>query len=120
VLAFLDGDILRAHGLDGAAGLDEAGEAGQLAGFAVVEDDHINALEKGEELGLRDVDPEVHGVGNDEAGLLHLVEDVVLKTGSDVREKDAGRGGVAGGEGGVKCSKTFSSTLRVSRVLRSQ
>ena len=100
VLAFFDGDVFRAEGADGGSGFDEAGEAGELAGFAVVEDEHVHAFEQGEEVVFGDVDPEIHGVGDDEFRARHLVEDVALQTRADICQEDVRRGVVAGGERG--------------------
>ena len=46
VLAFLNRDIGGAHFADFFASFDEAGFAGELAGFAVVEDEHVHAADE--------------------------------------------------------------------------
>ncbi len=98
VFAFFDGDVFRAERTDGGTGFDEAGEAGELAGFAIVQDEHVHALEQREEVVFGDVDPEIHRVGDDEFRARHLVEDVALQTRADVREEDVRRGVVSGGK----------------------
>ena len=88
VLAFLHRDDARSEGLDFFAGLDQAGFLGQFSCLAVVEDEHVDALEQIEQRGLRDVDPEVHCVGDDELRFFHLVEDLQLQIRCDVGEED--------------------------------
>ena len=87
VLPFFDGDDARAEGLDFFAGFDEAGFLGQFARLAVIEDEHVHALEQIEERRLGDVDPEVHRVGDDELGFGHLVEHLELQFRRDVGEE---------------------------------
>ncbi len=98
VFAFFDGDVFRAEGADGGSGFDEAGEAGELAGFAVVEDEHVHAFQQSEEVVFGDVDPKIHRVGDDEFRARHLVEDVALQARPDIGEKDVWRGVVACGK----------------------
>lgn len=88
VLAFLDRDIGGAHFADFLAGFDETGFAGELAGFAVVEDEHVHAADEAGEGVFGDVDPEVHRIRDDEARLADLVENMVLEVGRDVGKED--------------------------------
>ena len=94
VFAFFDGDVLRAEGLDGASGFDQAGLAGELARLAVVENEHVDAAKEADERVFRDVDPEIHGVCDDKSWRRDLVEDVVLQIGRNVGEEDDGWGAV--------------------------
>src|ERR1043166_1282828 len=93
VLAFLDDDVFWPELVDGARGGEEVRVIGQLLGFALVEDKSMNALEEAEQVLKGDVEPEVHGVGDDELGLLHLVEHMHLQRGRDIGEEDE-RGGL--------------------------
>ncbi len=88
VLPFLDRNVVGAHVADGAPGFDEAGFAGKLACLAVVQDQHVDAGYEASEGGLGDIDPKIHGISNHEAGLVDLIEDVVLQIGGDICQQD--------------------------------
>ena len=66
-LAEFDDDVAGAFFEEGTAGFDEIGGAGEVAGFAFVEDEEIEMREDLVETVVGDLDPEVHGVGDDEA-----------------------------------------------------
>ena len=102
VLAFFNRNIGGAHFADFFASFDEAGFAGELAGFAVVEDEHVHAADEAGEGVFGDVDPEVHRIRNDEAGLADLVEDMVLKVRRDVCQENDWSLAVAFGQGGCE------------------
>jgi len=102
VFAAFDDEDLGAHVHDDGGGLFEVRFAGEHAGFAVVDEEEVPALEGFEQGGAGDVDPEIHGVAAGEAGLLHLVADAFLEGGLDVAEEEVGGVFVGGGEFGVE------------------
>ena len=71
-----------------------------MTGFAVVKDEHVHAADEAGEGVFGDVDPEVHRVRDHEARLADLIEDMVLKVGRDVGQKDDWSLAVAVGQGG--------------------
>ena len=88
MFALFDRDDTGAEGLHFFAGLDQAGFLGQFARLAVVENEHVDTLEQFEERGLGNVNPEVHRVGDDELGFLHLAEHLQLQFGGDVGQEN--------------------------------
>ena len=88
VFTFFDDEALRTHIADHARSFDEVGFAGELAGLGVVDDEDVDTFEGVEELGFGAFDPEVHGVGHDQAGLVDLVEHASLQGGLDIAEAD--------------------------------
>ena len=84
VFAFLDDDEARAHGEDVAGGGDGIFLACEQFGFIVVESQAIDVLEQRQQLGLGDVDPQVHGVGDDQLALGEAGEEAVLHGGVGV------------------------------------
>jgi hypothetical protein len=79
MLAFLHRDVAWAELADRGAGFDEARQAGELPRFAVVEMSMSTRFEQRQQVVLRDVDPQVHGVGDDELRARHLIENVALQ-----------------------------------------
>ena len=72
---------------------------GEELGFGFVEGEHVAFLDDLGEVIFGDVDPEVHGVDEDKAGVVGLFEDVELKGGVNIAEEEVG--GVAVGFGEV-------------------
>src|SRR6185436_7354402 len=62
----------------------------QLVRFTVVQDKGVEPFQKLEQILQSDVQPKVHGVGSDEFGALHLVEDMMLQARSNICQEDKG------------------------------
>ena len=88
MLPLLDGDIRRPHLADAATRLDQARLAGEFAGLAVIEDQHIDPGDQADQLLLRDVDPEIHGVRDDKMRTGQLIQDMMLERRGDISEQD--------------------------------
>ena len=86
MLAFLDDDAFAAVLAQLAAGDDHVALAGQLGRLGVVDDQEVGAAHDFAELVALRLDPDVDGVGEDEARVRELVEDVELQVGTDVAE----------------------------------
>ena len=86
-----DDDVFRSHLVQLLQRGEDVVLLRELVGFAVVEDKAVDALDEVHEVFQGDVQPEVHRVGDDEPGFVHLVEDVVLERRGDVGEEDEGR-----------------------------
>lgn len=101
VLAFFDDDELGAHFEDGISGGDEVFVVGEQASFAVVEDEAMDSFEEVSQLSAFVVDPEVHGVGDDECGGGQVVDHALLEEGVGIGKEDMG--GIAEGFGDGGC-----------------
>jgi len=88
VLALFDDDEAADVLEDGAACFDEVGLARQHSGFAIVEDDAVDALEGLEQIVAEVVDPEVHRVADDEFGRRQLAQELSLDGWVRVGEED--------------------------------
>src|SRR5215510_13950684 len=88
VRPFLDDDVFGPELVNFFDGGEDVVFLRQLMRFAVVENEAVHSLEKLEQIGQRYVEPEVHGIGDDEFGASHLVEDVALERGGNVCEQD--------------------------------
>ena len=86
MFAFFDRDVLRTRFANLAPGFDETGFLRQLARFAVVEDQEVDARQERIEIGARRLDPQIHCVGHHETRALHLVQHVGLQRRRDVRQ----------------------------------
>lgn len=98
MLSFFYRNKARPELADGGPGANERCLPGELPSLAVVEDEHVDPLEEGEEVVLRCVDPEVHGVGDDKAWPLRLIEHMALEARSDIGQKDDRGATVRAGE----------------------
>ena len=74
--------------LDRGRRLAQVVDAGQLAGFGVVDLDDVHAAQHAAQLVGRDLDPQVHRVHADEALALDLVEHALLQQRVHVAQKD--------------------------------
>ena len=88
MFTLLDGDVLWPEFANEVASFDERIFASELAGFAIVEYEHVHPLEQRKEVVLGDVDPEIHRVGDDEPGPGHLVEDMTLQARGNIGKQD--------------------------------
>src|SRR3989442_252231 len=75
---FLDDDVFGAELVDGPGGAEHVSAFGQLMSFALVEHKTVDTFEQPKQIFQSDVEPEVHGVCDDEFGLLHLVQHMRL------------------------------------------
>jgi hypothetical protein len=79
VLAFLYRNVMRTHFSNATPGLDKTCLLGDLPRFTVIEDKQIDATKQGIEVSSRCLDPKIHGVSDNEARALHLVEHMRLQ-----------------------------------------
>ena len=87
--AKFDDNVRGAFFLKKRAGSNEVVLSGEEAGFGFVEDEEVDLLENLVEVILSDLDPEIHGVGNDELFLRrYLREELELIEGGHVGEDD--------------------------------
>lgn len=90
VLSLFDGDVAGTPLAEPAGGAEEVGLIGELRCLGIVQNEQIDPGKKFEQAGASDIDPEVHGVGDDELGFSHLIEHEVLEVGGNVAEEDEG------------------------------
>ena len=88
VLAFLDDHEGRTEFENLAGRGERIADPGELLGLRVVDHHAVDALEEGMKLGVRDLDPEIHGVHDGEGAIGKLVEEGGLHRGVRVREED--------------------------------
>src|SRR6185312_3345473 len=88
VLAVLDDEALGAHFENLLGGADKIVVAGEELGFAVVDEQRVEAGEHAGEVGGVIVDPVIHGVAADEFGSRHFGAHISLKDGIDVGEEE--------------------------------
>lgn len=79
MFAFFDDDVFGPEFMDFFECVEDVGFFGEEVGFAIVENEGVDAFQEFEEISEGDVEPEVHGIHDDEFGTTHLVEDVVLE-----------------------------------------
>ena len=91
VLAALDDHRPRSHRADRARRAHDVVLAREQARLAVVDQEHVDALEDLPERGVLALDPVVHRVHRDELRALDLVEHAELERGVDVREEHVRR-----------------------------
>ena len=66
------------------AGCDAVVLPGEQLGFAIVDDEAVDAFEEGEKGAALGVDPVIDGIGDDEGGAGELIADSVLKVRAEV------------------------------------
>src|SRR5262249_1928510 len=88
VLAFFYRNIARSHFANGATGFNQTRLLGHFASFAVVQNQKIYLWEERVEIITRGLDPEIHRVRNDKARHLHLLQNVHLKSRSNVGQQN--------------------------------
>src|SRR3990170_4854951 len=113
VLAALDHHGPRAHLADGPRRLDQVGLARQHPGLGVVDEQHVHSRQHAEEVRALALDPEVHGVERGQRRPLHLLEDLELEHGVDIREEQEARLAVARSQLGLECRESIE--LHVER-----
>ena len=64
---------------------------GQLAGFAIVEHENVDPAKQFKQVFQRDIEPEIHRVGDDQFRMVHLVEHPVLQRRGNVGQQDKRR-----------------------------
>lgn len=98
VLATFHDDKTGAFGLKFAACFDEVGGAGEFLGLAVVDDQEVDLFQHVMQALVGDVDPEIHGVGDDEISTGELLHGLDLIVRAHVRQ----HGDLGSGGGGVQ------------------
>ena len=88
MFALFHDHIFRAELVQLGQGGDHVLVAGQLPRLAVVEHEHIDALEQAQQVVHRDVHPQIHRVGDDELRLVELLDDRLLSAGRVVGQQD--------------------------------
>ncbi len=88
MFALLDHDEGGTHVADGGGGFDQIASFRELAGLRVVEDEAVDPLEQRSEIVPCDVDPEIHGVGDDQFPVGEVSEHAGLDRGMGVGQKD--------------------------------
>lgn len=92
VFAFFNQDHPRTHFEDFGTGANQVGFVAEDAGLAIVDQQHVEAREKLQEIRAGGFDPEIAGIGRNESAISELIENVSLKGRLDVSENNV-RGG---------------------------
>lgn len=98
VFATLHDDETGPFGLQLATGFNEVGGLGEFFGLAVIDDEEVDLLHHVVQALVGDVDPEIHGIGDDEIGVGELLQSLELV----VRAHVCQHGNLGGSSGGVK------------------
>src|SRR5690606_6874681 len=88
VLPLLDHDELRTQLQDLSGGGDHVLLPGEQLGLAVVHYQAVNLLQQGQEVVAGRLDPEVHGVGDDEPAALERVGELRLELRVRIGQED--------------------------------